>query len=129
MSRIGALLLDRRGLCRLMSQVGLLKSLPKLRRDVKARAEGKNEVVVALSKRYGYDYFDGNRLYGYGGYHYDGRWKTVAHDILGHYFSDSYEGGRLSEPRRIVDIGCAKGFLVHDLWDRGADAYGLDVSN
>ena len=29
---------------------------------------------------------------------------------------------------RVLDIGCAKGFLVKDLLDLGIDAYGVDVS-
>jgi len=35
--------------------------------------------------------------------------------------------GRL-HPRRVLDVGCAKGFLVECLRDRGVDAYGFDVS-
>src|SRR5262249_36252556 len=31
-------------------------------------------------------------------------------------------------PRTVLDVGCAKGFLVEALRDRGVDAYGLDVS-
>lgn len=31
-------------------------------------------------------------------------------------------------PRRVLDVGCANGFLVACLWDRGVEAYGIDVS-
>ena len=31
-------------------------------------------------------------------------------------------------PRTVLDVGCAKAFLVEALRDRGVDAYGLDVS-
>lgn len=31
--------------------------------------------------------------------------------------------------KKVLDIGCAKGFLVKSLRDRGVDAYGLDVSS
>lgn len=31
-------------------------------------------------------------------------------------------------PRRALDVGCAKGFLVESLRDRGVDAFGFDVS-
>lgn len=31
-------------------------------------------------------------------------------------------------PRRVLDAGCAKGFLVEQLRDRGVDAYGIDIS-
>jgi GT2 family glycosyltransferase/SAM-dependent methyltransferase len=32
-------------------------------------------------------------------------------------------------PRRVLDVGCAKGFLVESLRDRGVEAYGFDVSD
>ena len=35
---------------------------------------------------------------------------------------------RLLQPRRVLDIGCAKGFLVESLRDRGVEAWGIDVS-
>ena len=38
---------------------------------------------VAL--QYDKEYWDGDRQYGYGGYHYDGRWRVVAEDIATHY--------------------------------------------
>ena len=63
---------------------------------------------------------DGPREYGYGGYRYDGRWKPVAKDIIDHF--------KLNKGDRVLDIGCAKGFLVKDLLDLGIDAYGVDVS-
>ena len=31
-------------------------------------------------------------------------------------------------PRTVLDVGCAKGLLVEALRDRGADAFGLDIS-
>lgn len=31
-------------------------------------------------------------------------------------------------PHSVLDVGCAKGFLVECLRDRGAEAYGLDIS-
>lgn len=35
---------------------------------------------------------------------------------------------RRINPRRVLDVGCAKGFLVECLRDRGAEAYGFDIS-
>ncbi len=35
---------------------------------------------------------------------------------------------RSLRPRRVLDVGCAKGFLVECLRDRGVEAYGFDVS-
>lgn len=31
-------------------------------------------------------------------------------------------------PKRVLDVGCAKGFLVECLRDRGVEAYGFDIS-
>jgi SAM-dependent methyltransferase len=33
-----------------------------------------------------------------------------------------------ARPRRTIDIGCAKGYLVNYLYSLGIDAYGLDIS-
>jgi SAM-dependent methyltransferase len=98
--------------------VDLLRSLPKAKRDVAGRRDSRTTEVVRIAREYGREYFDGDRKYGYGGYDYDGRWKPVAYDIAEHY---RVRGGK------VLDVGCAKGFLVYDLlpW---ADVYGLDVS-
>ncbi|MDK1020496.1 MAG: glycosyltransferase [Candidatus Hydrogenedentes bacterium] len=35
---------------------------------------------------------------------------------------------RSLRPRRVLDAGCAWGFLVESLWDRGVEAWGVDIS-
>src|SRR6058998_3062377 len=57
-----------------------------------------------ISKQFGKDYFDGDRQYGYGGYKYDGRWRPFAENLIAHY--------ALKAGDKVLDIGCAKGFLV-----------------
>ncbi len=104
-----------------MAEVDLLRSLPRAGRNVKARKTAKTPEHVRVSREYGQSYFDGPREYGYGGYFYDGRWKPVARDIVDHF--------GLKRGDRVLDIGCAKGFLVKDLLGLGIDAYGLDVSS
>jgi SAM-dependent methyltransferase len=99
--------------------VDLLRSLPKARRDLSGRKADKSLEVITTSKQFGREYFDGDRKYGYGGYHHDGRWLPVAEDIIEHY--SILEG-------RVLDVGCAKGFLVNAFEMRGVDAYGIDVS-
>src|SRR4029077_7447679 len=36
---------------------------------------------------------------------------------------------RVFQPVRVFDAGCAHGFLVEALWDRGVEAYGRDISD
>lgn len=103
-----------------MAKVNLLKSIPKITRNVALRKEAKSDDLVSISKKFGKEYFDGDREYGYGGYKYDGRWITVARDIIDHF--------GLKPGAKILDVGCAKGFLVYDLVNQGMDAYGIDVS-
>ena len=104
-----------------MAEINLLRSLPKGKRNVKSRETAKTEEHIRISREYGEMYFDGSREYGYGGYSYDGRWQPVAKDIVKHF--------NLKPGDRVLDIGCAKGFLVKDLLALGIDAYGIDVSN
>ena len=87
---------------------------------MRARGTAKTPEHIRLSREYGELYFDGPREYGYGGYRYDGRWQPVARDIVAHF--------GLSRGDRVLDVGCAKGFLVKDLLALGIDAYGIDVS-
>lgn len=105
-----------------MAEIDLLRSLPKGKRNVKARETAKTEEHVRISREFGQMHFDGPREYGYGGYRYDGRWIPVARDIIGHF--------GLKPGDRILDVGCAKGFLVKDLMSvcPGLEAFGLDVS-
>src|ERR1700736_4795829 len=35
---------------------------------------------------------------------------------------------RSLQPRRVLDAGCAMGFLVEAFWDRGVEAWGIDIS-
>ena len=67
-------------------------------------------------------YFDGPRTHGYGGYKYDGRWKNVVNILIKEY--------DLNENSNLLDIGCAKGFLVNDFQEdaRVGNAAGVDIS-
>jgi SAM-dependent methyltransferase len=106
-----------------MAEVDLLRALPRTKRNIQRRKDAKDPAVVAISKQYGEMYFDGPRDYGYGGYRYDGRWLPVARDIVDHF--------DLKPGMRVLDIGCAKGFLVKDLMLAcpGLEAFGLDISH
>lgn len=80
------------------------KSLP---RDYFARMTREKPEVMKIAKEYGKDFWDGDRKYGYGGYRYDGRWKSVAKRIIRHY--------KLKDCSNIMDFGCGKGYLLYEL--------------
>ena len=103
-------------------EINLLDRLPQTRRDPKARAAAKTPEDRALAKQFGRDFFDGERRHGYGGYRYDGRWLPVAQRLVEYY--------QLGPNARILDVGAAKGFLLHDLLQvlPGAHVRGIDVS-
>ena len=49
------------------------------------------------------------------------QWTQFFGSIADHIVADI-------KPRRVLDVGCAKGFLVEALRDRGVEAFGIDVS-
>jgi SAM-dependent methyltransferase len=103
------------------NEVNLLSRYPKAKRNIKARL-GNKEENRRLALQFGREYFDGTREQGYGGYRYDGRWVPIAEDIV-KYFA-------LKPGDRVLDVGCAKGFLVKDLMKvcPGLEAFGIDIS-
>ena len=105
-----------------MAEVDLLAHLPKTQRNIAKRTAAQTPQNVATAREYGQQYFDGPREVGYGGYRYDGRWIPIAQDIVRHF--------NLKRGDRVLDVGCAKGFLVKDLMKvcPGLEAFGLDIS-
>ena len=60
------------------------------------------------AKEYEFDYWDGNRRFGYGGYKYmPGRWKVVAETLIKNY--------GLTNSSSVLDVGCGKGFLLYEM--------------
>ena len=84
---------------------------------------GDKAEFAIIAKRFDKDYWDGSRNTGYGGYHYDGRWLSVAQRMIAHY--------GLKPGARILDVGCGKGFLLHEFARElpGAELAGVDVSS
>ena len=75
------------------------------------------------AKEYEFDYWDGDRRYGYGGYKYiDDRWKKVAQQLIELY--------GLKSNAKILDVGCGKAFLLYELKQLLPDAeiVGFDIS-
>jgi sporadic carbohydrate cluster protein (TIGR04323 family) len=78
------------------------------RRDYRARMLDDKSHCMQVAKRYGRDYWDGDRRYGYGGYVYrPGYWTPVAEALINTY--------GLRAGSRVLDIGCGKAFLLHEL--------------
>lgn len=93
------------------------------KRDYLSRVLDADKADCAIiAKQFGFEYFDGERKYGYGGFRYDGRWLPVAEAIVNHY--------ALNPGARILDIGCGKGFLLHDFRKvlPGCITEGIDIS-
>ena len=105
-----------------MPEINFLNKHPAANRDYDKRSQEKTPEIIRLAKEFGRDFFDGDRKCGYGGYKYDGRWKAVAQRMKDYY--------RLSEDCAILDIGCAKGFLLHDFKELmpNCTVAGIDVS-
>jgi SAM-dependent methyltransferase len=93
------------------------------KRDYLARVTQRDKAEVAeLAVKFDYDYWDGGRDTGYGGYNYDGRWRKVADAMVQAY---DIKGGM-----RILDVGSGKGFLLHDFTESvpGVEVNGLEFS-
>jgi SAM-dependent methyltransferase len=94
----------------------------KTRRDHIARMVDDKVHCMIKAREYEFDYWDGDRRYGYGGYKYDGRWRALAEKLIARY--------RLKSDSRILDVGCGKAHLLYELKRLLPDAevYGFDVS-
>jgi ubiquinone/menaquinone biosynthesis C-methylase UbiE len=91
-------------------------------RDYLARMVDDKVHCMQKAKEYEFDYWDGDRRYGYGGYRYDGRWKSVAQHLIDHY--------KLGPTARILDVGCGKAHLLHELKQLlpQSEVWGFDIS-
>lgn len=107
-----------------MKEINFLEKYQKsTKRDYVARVVEHDKAECAVkAKFWSYDYWDGDRRYGYGGYHYDGRWRAIAEDIVAHY--------GLKPGDKILDIGCGKGFLLYEFTQvvPGIHISGIDIS-
>ena len=104
-----------------MAEFDLLKRYPRAQRDPKARAAAKTPDDIRIAREFGYDFFDGDRRHGYGGYRYSPtRWAGVVEDLIEHYAPfDS-----------VLDVGCAKGYMLQELRKQlpACRISGIDVS-
>jgi ubiquinone/menaquinone biosynthesis C-methylase UbiE len=76
------------------------------KRDYLGRMNDNKIECMKIARKYGKDFWDGDRRYGYGGYKYDGRWEIVAKMLIDHY--------KLPKNAKILDVGCGKGFILYE---------------
>jgi SAM-dependent methyltransferase len=78
------------------------------KRDYLARMVDDKVHCMLKAKEYEFDYWDGDRRYGYGGYRFiEGRWQPVAQALI-----DTYG---LTDGSSILDVGCGKAYLLYEL--------------
>jgi SAM-dependent methyltransferase len=104
-------------------ELNLLKNYPKSKRDLDVRAKKKDNKIISTARKFGKEFFDGDRDYGYGGFSYNPKyWQPVIPDFKKQY--------NLSSESKVLDVGCAKGFMMHDFLEiiPGIEINGIDVS-
>jgi SAM-dependent methyltransferase len=93
------------------------------KRDYLARMVDDKVACMVKAKEYEFDYWDGDRRYGYGGYRYiDGRWKPVAQALIDIY--------GLKNGDKVLDVGCGKAHLLYEMTRLlpGLEVTGFDIS-
>ena len=104
-------------------EVDLLVNYPKSNRNVKARGLEKTEKDREIARKFGKEFFDGDRSHGYGGFSYNPKYWSPVVPTLKEHFS-------LSSNTSLLDVGCAKGFMLNDIAKaiEGISLKGIDIS-
>ncbi|MBI1206617.1 MAG: methyltransferase domain-containing protein [Azospirillum sp.] len=105
-------------------EIDLLVNYPRTKRNVEARGLTKTEADRAIARRFGREFFDGDRAHGYGGFSYSPRfWQPVVPTFQAHF--------GLKAGDSVLDVGCAKGFMLHDMLELipGLTVAGVDISD
>lgn len=105
-------------------EINLMVNYPPSKRNVEARGSRTTEADRLLARQFGEAFFDGDRAHGYGGFSYNPRfWSPVIPTLQKHF--------GLTPQSRVLDVGCAKGFMMHDmsLAIPGITVKGIDISS
>jgi SAM-dependent methyltransferase len=93
------------------------------KRDYLGRMTDDKVTCMMKAKEYEFDYWDGDRRFGYGGYRFiEGRWKPVAQALIDIY--------GLTNESSVLDVGCGKAFLLYEMKKilPGLKVAGFDIS-
>jgi len=104
-------------------EIDLLASYPKTKRNVEGRLTSKTDEDRMVARQFGREFFDGDRRHGYGGFKYMPRfWLPVMPTFKSYW--------QLSAEASLLDVGCAKGFMLHELagFIPGITVKGIDIS-
>ena len=104
-------------------EIDLLVNYPRTKRNVDQRGQSKSEEDRLVARKFGREFFDGDRRHGYGGFSYQPRfWQPVIPTLQQHF--------ELTAGSSLLDVGCAKGFMLHDLASLipGITVKGVDIS-
>ncbi len=112
-----------------MPEIDLMECYPRSGRPIDERGRLITAEHRRVARKFGREFFDGDRLTGYGGYSYHPRFWT---DTV-RRFSEYY---RLAPEAAVLDVGCGKGFMLYDfkqlmpqLTVAGMDISGYAVEN
>ena len=104
-------------------EINLLKNYPRAKRNIFEREKLKSEQDRIIARKFGKEFFDGDRAHGYGGFIYNSKfWQPVIHDFKNYW--------NLNSNSSILDVGCAKGFMLYDFSKLipGITLKGVDIS-
>jgi len=104
-------------------EINLLDLYPRTKRPIEERGRLITEEHRKIARKFGQEYFDGDRLFGYGGYNYHPRfWQATVKRFRDYY--------RLDEDASVLDVGCGKGYMLHDFKELmpNLTLAGIDVS-
>ncbi|NQV47460.1 MAG: class I SAM-dependent methyltransferase [Rhodospirillaceae bacterium] len=104
-------------------EINIFDKYPQSKRPIDDRARLITEDHRAAARKFDVEYFDGDRLSGYGGYNYHPRfWTETVKRFRDHY--------SLASDSKVLDVGCAKGFMMYDfkLLMPQLNIQGVDIS-
>lgn len=104
-------------------EIDLLKNYPKSKRNISDREKSKSEEDRTIARKFGKEFFDGDRRHGYGGFVYNPKfWQNVVQDFKKYW--------NLNSKSSILDVGCGKGFMLYDFLKLipGISLKGIDIS-